>query len=423
MADTFKRIRGLRDVTDETAASFRTIMERFRVVAGSYGYDEIFLPLLEDVGLFERGLGLTSDVVSKEIYRFEDVGGQMVALRPEGTAGAVRAALQMAQLSLPKRLFYDGAMFRRDRPQKGRYRQFYQLGIELLGGTAVAGDHEVIALADDFLRGLNVRDKVVLQLNSLGDDDSRTQWRAALVEYFTHHHDALSPLSQDRLHKNPLRILDSKEPSDRALVANAPRIDDFFTTDAAAFFADLQSRLDNDGIVYERVPHLVRGLDYYGHTAFEYVASDGLGAQNTVLAGGRYDGLAPLLGGRKLAAVGWAAGVDRLALLCDEEMGERSMPEVWLLPIDEAGVSKCHELARGWRKTGLCRVIVEERASLAKRLTKAHKQGVHCVAIMGEDELSADSVTWRNFKTGKQQLLSCSQVTDSLAALLGNRNE
>ena len=273
MADTFKRMRGLRDVTDETAASFRAIMERFRVVAGSYGYDEIFLPLLEDVGLFERGLGLTSDVVSKEIYRFEDVGGQMVALRPEGTAGAVRAALQMAQLSLPKRLFYDGAMFRRDRPQKGRYRQFYQLGIELLGGAAVAGDHEVIALADDFLRSLNVRDKVVLQLNSLGDDDSRNRWRAALVAYFTHHHDELSPLSQDRLHKNPLRILDSKEPSDRALVANAPRIDDFFTTDAAAFFADLQSRLDNDGIVFERVPHLVRGLDYYGHTAFEYVAS------------------------------------------------------------------------------------------------------------------------------------------------------
>ena len=168
MADTFKRIRGLRDVTDETAASFRTIMERFRVVAGSYGYDEIFLPLLEDVGLFERGLGLTSDVVSKEIYRFEDVGGQMVALRPEGTAGAVRAALQMAQLSLPKRLFYDGAMFRRDRPQKGRYRQFYQLGIELLGGAAVAGDHEVIALADDFLHSLNVRDKVVLQAQQFG---------------------------------------------------------------------------------------------------------------------------------------------------------------------------------------------------------------------------------------------------------------
>ena len=417
MADTFARIRGLRDVSDETAASFRAIMERFRVVAGSYGYDEIFLPLLEDVGLFERGLGLTSDVVSKEIYRFEDVGGQMVALRPEGTAGAVRAALQMAQLSLPKRLFYDGAMFRRDRPQKGRYRQFYQLGIELLGGMAVAGDHEVIALADDFLQGLNVRNRVVLQLNSLGDDETRTQWRAALVDYFTSHHDDLSPLSQERLQKNPLRILDSKEPSDRALVMNAPRIDDFFTKDAGAFFAHLQNRLDNDGIVYERVPHLVRGLDYYGHTAFEYVASDGLGAQNTVLAGGRYDGLAPLLGGRELAAVGWAAGVDRLALLCDEEVA--FLPEVWLLPMGTAAVRKCYQLARAWRATSLCRVIVEERASLAKRLTKAHKQGVRCVAIMGEDELRADSVTWRDFKTGKQQTLSCSQVTDSLAALLG----
>lgn len=418
-SSSFKNVRGVRHVSGGTARCFRRNWDAFMKVARSYGYEEIFLPLLEDASLFERGLGLTSDVVSKELYRFEDQGGQMLTLRPEGTAGAMRAFLDMGagSLPLPQRLFYGGAMFRRERPQKGRYRQFYQVGIECIGDGDAARDVEIIMMAEAFMKSLSLRHKASLHLNSLGDDESRILWREALVKHFSQHEDALSPRSRERLKSNPLRILDSKEATDRAVVADAPVIDDFFTPKAGAFFEQLQQQLQRWGISYHRAPHLVRGLDYYGHTAFEYVVADGLGAQNTVLAGGRYNGLASMLGGDEIPAVGWAAGMDRLALLNEKEDDSHSL--LWVLPTSQDEAHEATLLAEELRALGM-EVIVDERGSLSKRLDKARKRAARYVMVMGEDEIRQETIVLRDFQKGEQQSIKRADLADTLLRALAS---
>ncbi len=323
MADKIQRVRGTQDLFGEDIARFDHVVETFNRVRKLYGFRRVDVPVFEPTAVFARSLGETTDVVSKEMYSFEDRGGDSLTLRPEFTAGICRAYIQNGwQQHGVLKLAAHGPLFRYERPQKGRYRQFHQLDAEIIGAAEPAADVEVIALGDHLLRELGLGDKVVLQLNTLGDAESRAAWRGALVAHFTRHQDALSGESRERLAKNPLRILDSKAECDRALVADAPRIDAHMTREAGAYFEAVRKGLQAAGVAYVRNEALVRGFDYYRHTAFEFV-TDHLGAQGTVIGGGRYDGLIETMGGPPTPAVGWAAGIERLTMLVGEVAEER----------------------------------------------------------------------------------------------------
>ncbi len=300
--------RGTRDILGEDQRRHAHVVATARRIAGVYGFDEWSTPIFEDTRVFARTLGDTSDVVTKEMYTFADRGGDSLTLRPEGTAGICRALVTNGLTqSLPQKVFYAGPMFRYERPQKGRYRQFHQIGAELIGPAEPVADAEIIALGWEILGALGLGRGVVLELNTLGDTASRDAYRAALVGYFTDHRAALSPDSRDRLERNPMRILDSKVEGDRALVAGAPTIAPFLTPEAAAFYDGVKRWLEHSACRFVENPRIVRGLDYYSHTAFEFVTTR-LGAQGTVMAGGRYDGLVAEMGGPPTPAVGWASG-------------------------------------------------------------------------------------------------------------------
>ena len=310
-------IRGTQDIFGEEQERFGHVVETFERVRRLYNFRRVEMPVFEATAVFARSLGETTDVVSKEMYSFEDRGGDSLTLRPEFTAGLVRAYLTNGwQQYAPIKLATHGPLFRYERPQKGRYRQFHQIDAEIIGAGEPQADVELLVMADHILRELGITEGVTLQLNTLGDAASREAWRAALIQHFQSYRGDLSQESQDRLERNPLRILDSKEAQDRPIADAAPDIDAFLTDEAAAFFDKVTSGLDAAGVAWTRNARLVRGLDYYRHTAFEFV-TDRLGAQGTVLGGGRYDGLIENLGGPATPAVGWAAGIERLAMLCD----------------------------------------------------------------------------------------------------------
>jgi histidyl-tRNA synthetase len=317
MAPALQPVRGTRDLIGEDAARHAHVVDTARRVTSLYGFAEWQTPIFEDTRVFSRTLGETSDVVTKEMYTFDDRGGDSITLRPEGTAGVCRALITNGLTqTLPQKVFYHGPMFRYERPQKGRYRQFSQIGIELLGPSIPLADAEVIACGWQILNELGIAKDVILNVNTLGDTESRDNYRAALVAYFTEHAHALSSDSKTRLEKNPLRILDSKDEGDKGLVAGAPIINDHLSDQAVEFYNGLKSSLTAFGVPFTENPRIVRGLDYYNHTAFEFVTT-ALGAQGTVLAGGRYDGLVEQMGGRAVPGIGWAAGIDRLAMLLD----------------------------------------------------------------------------------------------------------
>ncbi|MCH4893674.1 histidine--tRNA ligase [Sphingomonas sp. SFZ2018-12] len=312
------RIRGTQDIFGPEQRRFATVLAAFERVRALYCFQRVDIPVFESTAVFARSLGETTDVVSKEMYTFEDRGGDSITLRPEFTAGIARAYLTEGwQQYAPLKLATSGPVFRYERPQKGRFRQFHQIDAEVIGAAEPAADTELLAFADQLLRTLGISDGVTLQLNTLGDAETRDAWRAALVEHFQSHRADLSEDSLARLDKNPLRILDSKDPRDRPIADSAPDIDQFLTGAAADFFGAVTAGLDAAGVAWTRNARLVRGLDYYRHTAFEFV-TDRLGAQGTVLAGGRYDGLIESLGGPSTPGVGWAAGVERLAMLIAE---------------------------------------------------------------------------------------------------------
>ena len=293
LADALQPVRGTRDIIGDEQRRHAHVVDTARRVAGLYGFEEWSIPIFESTAVFARTLGDTSDVVTKEMYTFDDRGGDSITLRPEGTAGVCRALISNGLTqSLPQKVFYAGPMFRYERPQKGRYRQFHQIGAELIGPAEPLADAEVIAMGWHILGELGIAASVVLEVNTLGDAESAAAYKAALVAYFTEHRDGLSADSQVRLEKNPLRILDSKDAGDRALVAEAPTIFDHLTPAAAGFFESVLRHLDRFGVPARRNPRIVRGLDYYSHTAFEFVTAR-LGAQGTVLAGGRYRRDAP----------------------------------------------------------------------------------------------------------------------------------
>ena len=406
-------VRGTRDIIGEDQRRHHYVASQARAVASVFGFDEWITPIFEDTAVFARSLGETSDVVAKEMYTFADRGGESLTLRPENTAGICRALVSNGLTqSLPQKVFYAGPMFRYERPQKGRYRQFHQIGAELIGAAEPLADAEVIALGWEILQVLGIAGDVVLEVNTLGDADSRQAYRAALVAYFTEHRAGLSPDSQDRLERNPLRILDSKDEGDRALVANAPVIAPYLTDAAAGFYASVCRTLTQLGVPYVENPRIVRGLDYYSHTAFEFVTTR-LGAQGTVMAGGRYDGLVTEMGGPQTPAVGWAAGIERLAMLLAESPA--APRPIAIVPMGEAAEAAALGILQALRRAGL-RAEMAYRGNLKRRMERANKLGAHAAVIIGEDELARGVAAVKDLTAGTQAEVP---LTGLVAALAG----
>ncbi len=410
MSKTPQAIRGTQDIFGAEAEAFAFVVETFERVRKLYRFRRIEMPVFERTEVFARSIGETTDIVSKEMYSFEDRGGESLTLRPEFTAGIARAFITDGwQQHAPLKVATHGPLFRYERPQKGRYRQFHQLDAEIIGAGEPQADVELLAMADQLLMELGISDGVTLHLNTLGDGDSREAWRAALVDYFLAVKGELSEDSQERLEKNPLRILDSKDPRDKAFVADAPKIDDYLSAEAQHFFGKVTAGLDAAGVAWERDPALVRGLDYYRHTAFEFV-TDRLGAQGTVLGGGRYDGLMESLGGPATPAVGWAAGIERLAMLCGEKAPKPRF-DVAIIPLDEAAMAQAYGLARTLREQWN-NVEILATGKMKKRMARANDGGALLAVIIGEEELAAGEVTVRDLAEGEQIRVAPKHVAD-----------
>jgi histidyl-tRNA synthetase len=406
-----QRIRGTQDIWGEEAERFHRVVETFDRVRRLYGFRRVEMPVFEATQVFARSIGETTDIVSKEMYSFEDRGGDSLTLRPEFTAGICRAYLSEGwQQHAPMKVATHGPVFRYERPQKGRYRQFHQLDAEIVGAAEPAADVELLVLADQLLDELGIADGVTLQLNTLGDAATRDSWRAALISHFEARRGELSEESLARLSKNPLRILDSKEAQDRAAVETAPGINDFLTPEASAFFEQVTSSLDSAGVAWTRNARLVRGLDYYRHTAFEFV-TDRLGAQGTVLAGGRYDGLIESFGGPHTPAVGWAAGIERLAMMINEPESETI--EVAVIPLGATTEALACRVLADLRRSGLASDMAY-RGNLKKRISKASASGARYAVVIGEDELASGQVAIKALYSGEQERLPVSLVPQTL---------
>ena len=399
--------RGTHDLIGEDQRRYSHVADTARRVASTYGFDEWSTPIFEDTRVFSRTLGETSDVVMKEMYSFEDRGGDSITLRPEGTAGVCRALVTNGLTqSLPQKVFYAGPMFRYERPQKGRYRQFHQIGLELIGPAEPLADAEVIACGWDILKALGVADDAVLEVNTLGDKESREAYRAALVAYFTEHQTKLSRDSLARLDRNPMRILDSKDEGDRRIVADAPTIEPYLTGAAATFYGKLRDHLAHFGVPFRENPRIVRGLDYYGHTAFEFVTTK-LGAQGTVMAGGRYDGLVAEMGGPQTPAVGWAAGIERLGMLME---AVPSVPSpVVIVPIGDAAEAMAITILQSLRSAGI-RAEMAYRGNLKRRMERANKVGARAAVILGQDDLAAGTAQVKDLATGTQEAVAFADI-------------
>jgi histidyl-tRNA synthetase len=405
-------VRGTQDLLPEGQRRHRAVIETARRIAERYGFQEISTPIFEFTEVFARPIGETSDIVTKEMYSFADRGGDEITLRPEYTAGIVRAVISNGLTqSLPLKFFAAGPMFRYERPQKGRFRQFHQIDIELIGVAQPQADMEVIALGADILEALGVLERTVLELNTLGDASSRQAYRQALVAYYAEHRARLSEDSLARLERNPLRILDSKDEGDTRVNAGAPSFTDYLTPEARAFFDAVRAGLDRLGISYRVSPRLVRGLDYYCHTAFEFVTTD-LGAQGTVLGGGRYDGLMSLMGGPETPGVGWAAGIERLAALMHEP-GAPPRP-IAVIPMGEQGEGEAMKLAHRLRHAGYV-IDLGYSGNLRKRMERANKINARAAVILGEDELRRNAATLRDLDTREQIEVPLAEIAERLA--------
>jgi histidyl-tRNA synthetase len=409
-------VRGTQDLLPEIARRHRRIIETARDIAELYGFAEIATPIFEFTEVFARPIGETSDIVAKEMYSFVDRGGEEITLRPEATAGVVRAVLSNGLIqNTPLKFFYSGPMFRYERPQKGRFRQFHQIDVELIGVAQAQADIEVIALGSRILEALGIRQHTVLELNTLGDPASRAVYRDALVSYFSRRVSELSEDSRRRLERNPLRIFDSKEECDQRVSLEAPMFEEYLNDPSRGFFAQVREGLDRLGISYRLNARLVRGLDYYSHTAFEFVTSD-LGAQGTVIGGGRYDGLVETMGGPATPGVGWAAGIERLAMLIAEPAGPRR--PVALVPVGEAGEAAALRLAEELRDAGYA-VDLGYSGNLSRRMRRANKLGARAAVLIGEDEIGRGVAGLRDLDTGTQTEVPLGELPSRLATLTG----
>jgi histidyl-tRNA synthetase len=406
-----QRIRGTQDIWGEEADRFLTVVAAFDRLRRLYAFQRIELPVFEATEVFARSIGETTDIVSKEMYTFPDRGGDSLTLRPEFTAGLCRAYLSEGwQQHAPVKLATDGPVFRYERPQKGRYRQFHQLDAEIVGSDSPLADIELLVLADQLLKELDIADGVVLQLNTLGDVETRDGWRKALVEHFSAHRADLSEEALTRLERNPLRLLDTKIAGDRAIADLAPPIDDFLTSEASDFFASVTSGLDSAGVAWTRNSRLVRGLDYYRHTAFEFV-TDRLGAQGAVIAGGRYDGLIESLGGPHTPAVGWAAGIERLAMMIDPP--QTASLDAVLIPLGEAAEEAAVGLLAQLRRSGLA-CDMAFKGNMKKRMARADSSGARVAIIVGEDELARGEASVKLLRTGEQRSVPLAGLVDAV---------
>ncbi|MDZ7663391.1 histidine--tRNA ligase [Thiohalophilus sp.] len=407
MANAVQAIRGMNDILPAETPRWQFVEQAFRELMAGYAYQQIRLPIVEKTELFKRSIGEVTDIVEKEMYTFEDRNGDSLSLRPEGTAGCVRAAIQNGLLNQgAQKLWYAGPMFRHERPQKGRYRQFYQLGVEVFGLTGPDIDAELIVLTARLWQRLGLAQDVCLEINTLGTSEARRAYREVLVEYFNAHLDQLDEDSQRRLHSNPLRILDSKTPDMQALIEAAPRLQDHLDDESAAHFARLRELLEAVGIQYRVNPRLVRGLDYYAKTVFEWV-TDKLGAQGTVCAGGRFDGLVEQLGGKPTPAMGFALGMERLVALLDERPFDETpyRPHAYLLPAGEQAETAGLQLAEQLRdRLPALRLQVHcGGGSIKSQMKKADRSGAAYALILGEQELAEQRVTVKDLRGDRPQ--------------------
>ena len=392
-------VRGTQDLLPDMARRHRHVRETAFRLAQLYGFDEVDIPIFEFTEVFARPIGEHTDIVAKEMYSLKDRGGDDLSLRPEFTAGLARAVLSNSLTqSTPLKFFASGPVFRYERPQKGRYRQFHQIDAEILGVAQPQADIELIALARRILDALGIGERVQLELNTLGDAESRAAYRDALVTYFSARRSELSEDSQRRLQVNPLRILDSKDPGDIRINEDAPAFDEYLNDDSKRFFAHVRNGLDRLGVSARLNDRLVRGLDYYTHTVFEFVTTD-LGSQGTVLAGGRYDGLVELMGGPQMPGVGWAAGIERLALLIDEPA--KPARPIALVPLGEQGEALALGMAETLRGAGFA-VDLGYSGNMSRRMRRANRVNARAAVLIGDDEVAKNVVTLRDLDSGEQ---------------------
>lgn len=412
-----KAVRGMRDIQGAEIATWHRVEAVFREVSAAFGYREFRTPMVEHTELFKRGVGEGSDIVGKEMYTFEDRGGDSLTMRPEMTAPIVRAAIEhnLVRHQPTTRLWYCGPLFRYERPQKGRYRQFHQYGAELLGSAHPEADVEIILLAYEALRSLNVQ-SLSLEINTLGSSESRAAYREALVEYLTQHQERLSEDSKRRLTTNPLRILDSKDEGDKAITANAPLLKDHLDEASREHFTTVTMLLDAAGVVYHVNDRLVRGLDYYSHTVFEITTSD-LGSQNAVCGGGRYDPLFAMLGGQETPAVGFSIGIERIVLLLEQQEGGFPPPppvDVYVAAMTDSARVPAQLIALRLRRAGVSVLSDTQRRSAKAQLKEAAKENVRWAVLLGDDELAAQTVVVKTLHDGQQITVNQSDLVDHL---------
>ncbi|MEE9444515.1 MAG: histidine--tRNA ligase [Cocleimonas sp.] len=423
MAKNLQAVRGMRDILPEQSPSWQYIESCARELFNSYGYNELRTPIIEPTDLFKRGIGDATDIVEKEMYTFEDRNGDSLTLRPEGTAGCVRAMMQHGLLhNQQQRIWYIGPMFRHERPQKGRYRGFYQAGIETYGITTADIDAEVIAIGARLWKKLNISN-VRLEINSLGSNEAREIYREVLINYFSKHQDQLDEDSNRRLHKNPLRILDTKNPKMKDLVDNAPSLLDYLDDESKDHFDGLKQRLDTMGIKYQVNSRLVRGLDYYNRTVFEWITGE-LGSQGTICAGGRYDGLVKKLGGRETPACGFGIGIDRIQLLLEEQQQTipDSAPHAYFVALGDqaelAGLKIVESLRNDHPQLRM--MVNAGSGSFKAQLKRADKSGAAYAFILGENELESQQIIIKPLredtqKIAQQTTLSHDKLNDYVA--------
>lgn len=423
MSEKIQAIRGMHDILPEHTPRWQYVESVLRRVMGAYGYHEIRLPIVEKTELFKRSIGEVTDIVEKEMYTFDDRNGDSLTLRPEGTAGCLRACLEHGLLhNQSQRLWYMGQMFRHERPQKGRYRQFHQLGVEAYGMPGPDIDAELILLSRRLWRDLGIDAKLELQINSLGTTEERHAYRAKLVEYFRGHLDRLDEDSRRRLETNPLRILDSKNPDLREIIDGAPVLTEELEDASRAHFQSLRDRLDDAGVAYVVNPRLVRGLDYYSRTVFEWVTQS-LGAQGTVCAGGRYDGLIEQLGGKESTAVGFALGMERLIDLLDqpERLDAAAAPHAYLIAVGELAETKATHVAESLRDA-LPTLRLQSNCSggsFKSQFKRADKSGAAVALILGDDEARDQTISIKSLREeGGQRTLSQAELIPFLNTLL-----
>ncbi|MCS3431979.1 histidine--tRNA ligase [Klebsiella sp. BIGb0407] len=424
MAKNIQAIRGMNDYLPADTAIWQSIEGRLKQVLASYGYSEIRLPIVEQTALFKRAIGEVTDVVEKEMYTFDDRNGDSLTLRPEGTAGCVRAGIEHGLLyNQEQRLWYVGPMFRHERPQKGRYRQFNQMGVEVFGLNGPDIDAELIMLTASWWRALGISEFVTLELNSIGSLEARARYRDALIAFLEQHQDKLDEDCKRRMYSNPLRVLDSKNPDVQLLLNDAPELGDYLDEESREHFAGLCQYLDAAGISYKVNQRLVRGLDYYNRTVFEWVTTH-LGSQGTVCAGGRYDGLVEQLGGRATPAVGFAMGLERLVLLVQEinpEFKAESVVDIYLVSSGQGTQVSAMLLAEKLREKlpSLKFMTNYGGGNFKKQFARADKWGARVALVLGEDEVSKGEVVVKDLRTGEQQTVLQQDVDARLLALLG----